>query len=93
MILRLWALRVFFFFTIAIWPLVLLLPETHGPTILAARSKKLRKDGRPNARAAHELKQQTKGELLRIHFGRPASAYLPNRAELKDLMQYLQRCS
>ncbi|KAI0788184.1 MFS general substrate transporter [Fomes fomentarius] len=73
---QLWALRVFFFFTIAIWPLVLLLPETHGPTILAARSKKLRKDGRPNARAAHELKQQTKGELLRIHFGRPAKMFL-----------------
>ncbi|KAI0750005.1 major facilitator superfamily domain-containing protein [Daedaleopsis nitida] len=72
----LWALRVFFFFTIAIWPLVFLLPETHGPTILAARSKKLRKEGRPNARAAHELKQQTKGELLRIHFGRPAKMFL-----------------
>ncbi|RPD54868.1 MFS general substrate transporter [Lentinus tigrinus ALCF2SS1-6] len=73
---NLWALRVFFFFTIAMWPLVILLPETHGPTILAARSKKLRNEGRPNARAAHELKHQTKGELLRIHFGRPAKMFV-----------------
>ncbi|KAI1783606.1 MFS general substrate transporter [Ganoderma leucocontextum] len=72
---QLWALRVFFFFTIAVWPLVFLLPETHGPTILAARSKKLRSQGRPNACAAHELKHQSKAELMRIHFGRPAKMF------------------
>ncbi|KAM5544656.1 hypothetical protein V8D89_001554 [Ganoderma adspersum] len=73
---HLWALRVFFFFTVAIWPLVFLLPETHGPTILATRSKKLRSQGRPNARAAHELKDQSKAELMRIHFGRPAKMFI-----------------
>ncbi|KAH9933622.1 MFS general substrate transporter [Epithele typhae] len=73
---QLWALRVFFFLCIGVWPVVFLLPESHGPTILAARSKKLRKQGRPNARAAHEMKHQATSELLRVHFGRPAKMFL-----------------
>ncbi|OBZ66361.1 hypothetical protein A0H81_13585 [Grifola frondosa] len=73
---HIWVLRVFFFFTIVLWPLVLLLPETHGPTILAARSKRLRKEGHPDAWAAHELKHQTTGELFRIHLGRPAKMFV-----------------
>ena len=74
---RLWVLRVYFFFAIALLPVVFLLPETHGPTVLAARSKRFRKKGdRPNARAAHELKHETKSQLLAKHIGRPAAMFL-----------------
>lgn len=68
----LWALRVFFFFVIAMWPAVFLLPETHGPTILAVRSKRLRSEGRVNARAAHKLKRQTTRAQFQSHTERPA---------------------
>ena len=51
--------------------MVFLLPETHGPTILAGLSEQLRMRGIPNAWAAHELEHHTTQEFIRLHIGRP----------------------
>ncbi|KAH8112349.1 MFS general substrate transporter [Phellopilus nigrolimitatus] len=69
----LWVVRVHWFMVIAIWPLVFVLPETHGPTILARRAKRIRKEGHANAFAAHELHAMTRKELVWSHIGRPIS--------------------
>ncbi|KLO06595.1 MFS general substrate transporter [Schizopora paradoxa] len=67
-----WILRMYFIFTACLLPLVLALPETHGPTILANRSKKMRKSGILNARAAHESQHLTVRQIYATHVLRPA---------------------
>jgi hypothetical protein len=62
---------VHFFLSIACLPLLLFLPESHGPTILLRRAKKLRKNGHDNVRAAHELHGKTLKELILDHISRP----------------------
>lgn len=61
----------YLYFVAAVLPIVYLLPETHGLTILAARSKRYRHLGIVNARAAHELKEESTMQLLQVHLGRP----------------------
>lgn len=68
---RLWVLRVHWFFVIALWPLLYIIPETHGPTILSRRTKRLRAGGNSNAYAAHELHTLTTKDLVRRNIGRP----------------------
>ncbi|EIW54811.1 MFS general substrate transporter [Trametes versicolor FP-101664 SS1] len=67
----LWVLRVQLLFAIAVWPLVFIFPETYGPRILEQRAKHLRKAGRENAWAAHELHHKTITQVLRGHVVRP----------------------
>ncbi|OSD05099.1 MFS general substrate transporter [Trametes coccinea BRFM310] len=67
----LWVLRVQLFIVIAVWPMLFMLPETYGPTILEKRAKRLRKNGHANAWAAHELHHKSTSELLRAHVVRP----------------------
>lgn len=67
----LWVVRVHFFFAIACWPLVFLLPETHGPSILSKRAKRLRAEGHENARAAHEIHKESRKQILQKHILRP----------------------
>ncbi|KLO13139.1 MFS general substrate transporter [Schizopora paradoxa] len=71
-----WVLRVFFFFTAALLPVVWLFPETHGPTILANRAKKMRKEGVIGARAAHEEHHVSWGQIIAVHILRPAKMLL-----------------
>ncbi|KAL5533628.1 hypothetical protein ACEPAG_88 [Sanghuangporus baumii] len=70
---ELWVLRVYFLFTATLLPMAFLLPETHGPTILATQSERMRRRGIPNAWAAHELELHTMREFVRLHIGRPIS--------------------
>lgn len=87
MVIRLWVLRIFSLATGALLPVAFLIPETHGPTILAARAARLRVRGRKHARAAHELTGETMTDFLRVHVGRPfgmSSAELGLRLDLLD---------
>ncbi|KAL5519558.1 hypothetical protein ACEPAH_1241 [Sanghuangporus vaninii] len=70
---ELWVLRVYFLFTATLLPMVFLLPETHGPTILATQSERMRRHGIANAWAAHELERRTTQGFVRLHIGRPIS--------------------
>ncbi|THH19253.1 hypothetical protein EW146_g1874 [Bondarzewia mesenterica] len=72
----LWVVRVHFFFALACWPLVFLLPETHGPSILAARAQRLRAQGQSQARAAHEVERRSRMQIVQKHILRPTRAYL-----------------
>ncbi|KAA1478520.1 MFS general substrate transporter [Dentipellis sp. KUC8613] len=72
----LWVVRVHFFFVFACWPLVFLLPETHGPSILGKRAARLRAEGHSNAWAAHETSDQSKADIIRRHVFRPAQMLL-----------------
>ncbi|OBZ67552.1 Polyamine transporter 2, partial [Grifola frondosa] len=67
----LWVLRVHLFLAVAVWPLVFLLPESYTPHILAKRAQALRKEGKLNARAAHELHAKTTIQLMQGHVVRP----------------------
>ncbi|KIJ27856.1 hypothetical protein M422DRAFT_190508 [Sphaerobolus stellatus SS14] len=66
-----WVLRIHFFMLIGFAPLLVFLSETHQPTILSNRAKRLRKAGNPRAYAHHELTHKTPGELVRIALIRP----------------------
>ena len=61
--LSLWTLRVHFFMTCAAAPLLFWFPETHGPTILTKRAKKLRKQGE-NAYSAWELENKKREKTI-----------------------------
>lgn len=78
---RFWVLRVFFFFTAVLLPIVWLFPETHGPTILANRAKKMRKEGVVGARAAHEDQHISWGQVISVHILRPAGKLILNDIE------------
>ncbi|KAH8111848.1 MFS general substrate transporter [Phellopilus nigrolimitatus] len=73
---ELWVLRGYLFFTAVLLPVAFLLPETHGPTILAARSSRMRIRGVLGARATHELKQETTRRFLQVHIGRPFAMFV-----------------
>lgn len=73
LIIRLWVIRIHWFFVLAVLPLALFVPETHGPTILMRRAKQLRRNGHPRAFATHELHSKSKSEVLRSNMGRPIS--------------------
>ena len=68
-----WVLRVHFFLCLAAWPFVFLLPESHGPTILAKRARSLRQHGKLNAFSQEELEPATLRYIIQVHFLRPAS--------------------
>lgn len=71
-----WVLRVYFFFTAALLPLVWLLPETHGPTILANRAKKMQKEGKLDARAAQQDQRVIWRQVIAVHIFRPVDMFL-----------------
>ena len=52
-------------------PLAFLLPETHGPTILSRRAKRLRLAGKTNAYAAHERQRVSTKEFVQKNISRP----------------------
>jgi len=64
--------RVHFYFVIVVAPLVLFLPETHGPTILKRRAQKMRDAGITNAYSFGELHALTPMQLMWSNIGRPA---------------------
>ena len=73
----LWVIRVYAFFVIALYPLVLLLSlnETHGPTILSRRARAFRKadpSRRVYAVADIERKGRSQWKVWMEHVGRPA---------------------
>ncbi|KAI0050890.1 MFS general substrate transporter [Auriscalpium vulgare] len=68
---NLWVVRVHFFFAIACWPLVFLLPESHGPTILLRRARALRAQGQSDARAPQEVSPESRQEILKKNILRP----------------------
>ena len=88
----LWVVRVHFFFAIACWPLVLLLPETHGPTILSKRAKRMRAEGHENARAAHQIHKESRKQILQKHILRPTRMCSKKARALFLLTQHQQRC-
>lgn len=56
----------------ATWPLILLSPETHGPTILKKRAQILRKEsGNENIFAPIELEKKGAKELITVVLTRP----------------------
>ncbi|KAI0314721.1 MFS general substrate transporter [Amylostereum chailletii] len=73
---QLWVVRAHFFLSIAVWPCAAFLPETHGPTLLARRGKKLRAAGNVNAYAAHERHGQSTQEIMKKHIMRPMQMLL-----------------
>jgi hypothetical protein len=50
-----------------------MLPESHGPTILARRARSLRQQGHDNAFTQEELEPATLWYVIQVHFLRPAS--------------------
>lgn len=57
-------------------PFVLLVPETRGGVILAARAQRARKAGRPGAWAIHEkLGRRTAKQIVQETVLRPASTF------------------
>jgi len=51
-----------------------MLPESHGPTILARRARELRQQGHAQVFTQEELEHSTLWDIVHIHFLRPASA-------------------
>ena len=72
----LWVVRLHFFLSVACLPLVFFLPETYAPRILEHRAARLRKEGKVNARAAHELHSKTTAQLLQGHIVRPLGMWI-----------------
>lgn len=70
-----WVIRVHWFFTIALLPLALSLPETYGPKILTLRARRMRRDGIGNSYAVHELESKTTREIVSHHIGRPFGTF------------------
>ncbi|KLO12037.1 MFS general substrate transporter [Schizopora paradoxa] len=66
-----WVLRVYFFVVTVLLPIVFILPESHGPTLLAARARSLWKAGVLNARAANEIHYDSLKEIVNQHIIRP----------------------
>ncbi len=64
-------MRFYFFFVVALLPVALMLPESHGPTILASRAKEMRKAGVMNARSSQDLEQQSLRKIFSAHIIRP----------------------
>ena len=50
-----------------------MLPESHGPTILARRARELRQQGHVRVFTQEELEHSTLWDIVHIHFLRPAS--------------------
>ena len=69
-----------------------MLPESHGPTILARRARALRQQGHIQVFVQEELESSTLWDLIRIHLLRPASELSHQVMRLFWLMQN-QRCS
>ena len=68
-----WVLRVHFFACLACMPLVYMLPESHGPTILARRARELRQQRHVQVFAQEELEHSTFWDTVHNHSLRPAS--------------------
>ncbi|KAH9958330.1 MFS general substrate transporter [Russula dissimulans] len=66
-----WVLRMHLFLCLACFPLVFILPETHGPTILKRRAHTLRIKGNIHAFSHEELEHATFGDIVQIHLLRP----------------------
>jgi hypothetical protein len=50
-----------------------MLPESHGPTILARRARELRQQGHVQVFTQEELEHSTFWDIVHIHSLRPAS--------------------
>jgi hypothetical protein len=50
-----------------------MLPESHGPTILAKHARTLRRQGYYNAFTQEELEPATLRHIIQVHFLRPVS--------------------
>ena len=72
---RLWIVRIHLFLCIACYPLVFMLPETHGPTILKRRARMMRAQGHNHAFAREELelKPANLWDIIQNHLLRAAS--------------------
>ena len=68
-----WVLRVHFFACLACMPLVFILPESHGPTILARRARELRQQRHVQVFTQEELEHSTLWDAVHSHSLRPAS--------------------
>ncbi|KAI0247926.1 MFS general substrate transporter [Lactifluus subvellereus] len=68
----LWVVRVHLFLCIVCWPLVFILPESHGPTLLRRRACALRAQGYPNAHSYEELEPTKSQDIIQNHLLRPA---------------------
>jgi MFS family permease len=69
-----WTLRICFIFTAALLPFALLLPESHGPTLLARRSKRLREEtGQRNLWAQHGINPKPTRTVVAEAVRRPFS--------------------
>lgn len=74
-----WVLRVYFIVVVALIPVSFLLPETHGPTILAKRAKRVQslENGRAGAGlylglGEDAIPQKNVSNIVRTHILRPA---------------------
>ncbi|KAH8100972.1 MFS general substrate transporter [Cristinia sonorae] len=72
----LWVLRLHFFMSIAAIPFLFIFPETYGPRILEQRAKRLRAEGKTNARAATEVHTKSTVQLVQGHIIRPFAMFL-----------------
>jgi hypothetical protein len=70
---RLWVVRVHLYTCLVCWPLVFLLPETHGPTILGRRALALRFQGNIHAFSREQLEPMTLQDIIQRFLLRPAS--------------------
>ena len=71
-----WVLRVHFFACLACMPLVFILPESHGPTILSRRARELRQQQHVQVFTQEELEHITFWDTVHSHSLRPASELL-----------------
>ncbi|KAI0293552.1 MFS general substrate transporter [Russula brevipes] len=68
----LWVVRVHLYACLVCWPLVFLLPETHGPTILGRRALALRFQGHIHAFSREQLEPMTLRDIIQRFLLRPA---------------------
>jgi MFS family permease len=79
-----WTMRVVFILSVAMLPFAVLLPESHGPTLLARRSKRLRSEtGRGNIWASHEIDAKPTRVIVSVAIGRPLSQSIELAGEFK----------
>src|SRR5712675_2777132 len=84
---RFWVLRMHFILCFAFWPLVFILPETYGPTILKRRARALRVKGNLHAYSHEELEHAKLGDIAKIHLLRPLSELIRSMTTYVGLTQ------
>ncbi|KAI0306294.1 MFS general substrate transporter [Multifurca ochricompacta] len=72
----LWVVRVHLILSAACWPLVFMLKETHGPTLLRRRARALRAQGHANAYSHEEIEPSKPRDIIQNHLLRPAKMFI-----------------